>query len=107
MNGAQVRMARAALKMNVRDLAATAQVSPNTITRIEADLPSNASTVAAIGRALEAAGVQFMSEDGEGGPGVRLRKGFASAAATPPAKASRRSGRTQEAPRKSSRSKRR
>ena len=39
MNGAQVRMARAALKMNVRDLAIAAEVSPNTIVRIEADLP--------------------------------------------------------------------
>jgi len=70
MNGAQVRMARAALKMNVRDLAAAAQVSPNTITRIEADLPSNASTLAAIRRALEAAGVEFINGDR---PGVRVR----------------------------------
>jgi transcriptional regulator with XRE-family HTH domain len=69
MNGAQVRMARAALKMNVRDLAAAAEVSPNTITRIEADLPSNASTLAAIRRALEAAGVEFMDGDK---PGVRV-----------------------------------
>jgi transcriptional regulator with XRE-family HTH domain len=69
MNGAQVRMARAALKMNVRDLAAAAEVSPNTITRIEADLPSNASTLAAIRRALEAAGIEFMDGDK---PGVRV-----------------------------------
>ena len=71
MNGAQVRMARAALKMNVRDLAAAAEVSPNTITRIEADLPSNASTLAAIRRALEAAGVEFMDGDK---PGVRVAR---------------------------------
>ena len=70
MTGAQARMARAALKMSVRDLAAVAKVSPNTITRIEADLPSNNSTVAAIRRALEAAGVEFT--DG-GQPGVRLK----------------------------------
>jgi len=106
MNGAQVRMARAALKINVRELAAAAQVSPNTITRIEADLPANASTMASIGRSLEAAGVQFVSEDGEGGAGVRFRKGFTSAA-TAPASVSKRPPRTREAPRKSSRPKRR
>jgi transcriptional regulator with XRE-family HTH domain len=106
MNGAQVRMARAALKMNVRALAAAAVVSPNTITRIEADLPANASTMAAIRRSLEAAGVEFLSEDGAGGPGVRFRKGFAGAAAAP-ASASKRPPRTREAPRKSTRPKRR
>ncbi len=70
MNGTQIRMARAALKMNVRDLATAAQVSPNTISRIEADLPANASTLAAIQRALEAAGVEFTNGDQ---PGVRLK----------------------------------
>ena len=63
-------MARAALKMNVRDLAAAAEVSPNTITRIEADLPSNAATLAAIRRALESAGIEFTNGDK---PGVRMR----------------------------------
>jgi transcriptional regulator with XRE-family HTH domain len=66
-------MARAALKLGVRDLAALAHVSPNTITRIEADSPSNSSTIAAIRAALEAAGVIFVDENSEG-PGVRLRK---------------------------------
>jgi len=71
MNGAQVRMARAALKMTVRDLAAAAEVSPNTITRIEADLPLNPATLGAIRRALEAAGVEFTNGDK---PGVRLAR---------------------------------
>ena len=66
-------MARAALKLSVRDVAAAAQVSPNTVTRLEASLAVNSSTVAAIRRALEAAGVIFVEENGEG-PGVRLRK---------------------------------
>ena len=74
MDGSQARMARAALKMSVRDLAAKAKVSPNTVTRVEAGLPVNNSTVAAIRAALEAAGVIFVAENGEG-PGVRLRKG--------------------------------
>jgi transcriptional regulator with XRE-family HTH domain len=81
MNGAQVRMARAALKMNVRDLAAAAEVSPNTISRIEADLPSNAATLAAIRRALESAGVEFTNGDK---PGVRMAR---QPAASAPSKA--------------------
>ena len=73
LTGAQIRMARAALKLGVRELAGVAKVSPNTVTRIEADLPANASTLAAIRTALEAAGVIFVAENGEGA-GVRLRK---------------------------------
>ncbi len=67
-------MARAALKIGVRDVAAMAKVSPATVTRIESDQPANASTLTAIRTALEAAGVLFINENGEG-PGVRLRKG--------------------------------
>jgi transcriptional regulator with XRE-family HTH domain len=66
-------MARAALKLGVREVAAAAKVSPATVTRVEADQPANASTLAAIRAALEAAGVIFVAENGEG-PGVRLRK---------------------------------
>jgi DNA-binding XRE family transcriptional regulator len=73
MDGSQLRMARAALKMGVRELGELAQVSPNTITRIEADLPSNPSTILAVRSALEKAGVIFVSENG-GGAGVRLKK---------------------------------
>jgi len=71
MTGAQARMARAALKMSVRDLATAAEVSPNTVTRIEADLPSNNSTISAVRRALEAAGVEFTNG---GEPGVKLKR---------------------------------
>ena len=73
ITGTQLRMARAALKLGVRDVAATAKVSPATITRIEGDQPANASTLTAIRVALEAAGVIFVDENGEG-PGVRLKK---------------------------------
>jgi len=51
-------MARAALKLGVREVAAMAKVSPATVTRIEADQPANSSTLAAIRSALEAAGVK-------------------------------------------------
>jgi hypothetical protein len=67
-------MARAALKWGVRDVAAAARVSPATVTRIEGDLPANASTLSVIRTALETAGVEFIEENG-GGPGVRLRAG--------------------------------
>jgi transcriptional regulator with XRE-family HTH domain len=73
MNAAQVRMARAALRFSVRDLAAIAGVAPNTVTRIEAGLHVNSSTRAVIRSTLESAGVEFIAESGAG-PGVRLRK---------------------------------
>jgi transcriptional regulator with XRE-family HTH domain len=66
-------MARAVLKWGVREVAKAARVSPATVTRVEADQPANAATLAAIRGALEAAGVEFIDENG-GGPGVRLRK---------------------------------
>jgi transcriptional regulator with XRE-family HTH domain len=66
-------MARAALGMGVRELAEQAKVSPDTIARFERGEPLKDRTVEAIQRALEAAGVIFVSENGEG-PGVRLRK---------------------------------
>lgn len=73
ITGAQVRMARAAAKLGVREVAKAAKVSPATVTRVESDLPANASTLAALQAALEAAGVEFIPENG-GGAGVRLRK---------------------------------
>lgn len=73
ITGSQARMARAALKLGVRDVAKVAKVSPATVTRVEADQSANASTLAAIRAALEAAGVEFIAENG-GGAGVRLRK---------------------------------
>jgi len=73
ITGTQLRMARAALKIGVREVASLAKVSPATVTRIEQDQPANASTLAAIRSALEAAGVEFIAENG-GGAGVRLAK---------------------------------
>lgn len=66
-------MARAALGLGVRDLARLAEVSPNTVARLERGEDLKPATVAAIQAALEAAGVEFIPENG-GGPGVRLRK---------------------------------
>jgi len=66
-------MARAALGWGVRDLAAAAKVSPDTIARLERGETLYARTVDAIREALESAGVEFIPENG-GGAGVRLRK---------------------------------
>ncbi|WP_425373511.1 helix-turn-helix domain-containing protein [Mesorhizobium hawassense] len=73
MTPVQMRMARAALGWGVRDLAEKAGVTANTVTRIENGSDAKQSTVAALRTALEAAGVEFIPENG-GGAGVRLRK---------------------------------
>jgi transcriptional regulator with XRE-family HTH domain len=88
-------------------LAERSRVSAATLADFEAEkrTPYNR-TLADIRSALEAGGAEFLSEDDDGGPGVRLRKGFASGAAAP-AYASKRPTRTREAPRKSTRQKRR
>jgi transcriptional regulator with XRE-family HTH domain len=72
ITGYQLRMARAALKWGVRDVAREAKVSPATVSRIESDVAANASTLAALQTALEAAGVEFIPANG-GGAGVRLK----------------------------------
>jgi hypothetical protein len=74
LNAAQCKMARAALDLGVRDLAVLAKVSPDTIARMERGEELRERTIDAIRAALEAGGVIFVEENGEG-PGVRLRKG--------------------------------
>jgi transcriptional regulator with XRE-family HTH domain len=59
--------------MGVRELAGAAKVSVDTIARFERGEELKERTVDAIQRALEAAGVKLIDENG-GGPGVRLRK---------------------------------
>ncbi len=66
-------MARAAVGWGVRELAARADVTANTVTRIENGADAKQSTMDKLRGALEAAGVEFIEENG-GGPGVRLRK---------------------------------
>ncbi|WP_457301127.1 helix-turn-helix domain-containing protein [Phyllobacterium sp. P5_D12] len=69
----QCRMARAALGLGVRELAKLADVSPDTIARLERGEKLKDETVLIIAAALEDAGVIFVAENGEG-PGVRLKK---------------------------------
>ena len=69
----QCRMARAALGWGVRDLAAAAKVSIDTVVRFERGDDLMDRTVEAIQRALEVGGIEFIDENG-GGAGVRVRK---------------------------------
>lgn len=73
MTPAQCRMARSGLSLGVRELAEAAGVSTNTVTRFEKGEVLKPRTVEALQSALEAAGVEFIPENG-GGAGVRLRK---------------------------------
>ena len=73
--GFQIRAARAVLGWSAEDLARASAVSVRTIRRAEHNELHTNMTVAnehAIRRALEAAGVEFIDQNG-GGPGVRLR----------------------------------
>ena len=73
MSAVQCKMARAATGLGVRELAALAGVSPNTVARLERGEELKSATVDAIRTALEQAGVEFIAENG-GGAGVRLKK---------------------------------
>jgi len=73
MKAIQLKMARAAVGWGVRELAKKAGVTANTVTRIENGADAKQSTMDRLQHALEAAGIEFIQENG-GGPGVRLRK---------------------------------
>jgi transcriptional regulator with XRE-family HTH domain len=67
----QYRMARAALRLSVRDVATMASVSTNTLTRLENGEELKPRTLEAIRNALEKAGVEFTNGDQ---PGVRMKR---------------------------------
>jgi len=73
MNAVQCKMARAATGLGVRELAALADVSPATITRLERGEELMPRTVQAIRAALESAGVEFINDE-RGDGVVRLRR---------------------------------
>ena len=76
LSSAQIRAARALLRWSATDLAAASGVSLSTIRRAELTADQTSMTGAndtAIRRVLEAAGVEFIDENG-GGAGVRLKR---------------------------------
>jgi transcriptional regulator with XRE-family HTH domain len=64
-------MARAALGLGIRELAAAAKVSIDTVARFERGDELKERTIDALQHALEAAGVEFTNGDQ---PGVRLTR---------------------------------
>jgi hypothetical protein len=76
LTSAQLRAGRALIRWSAEDLARASAVGLTTIRRAELTDDETSMTAAndlAVRRALEAAGVEFIDENG-GGPGVRLRK---------------------------------
>jgi hypothetical protein len=76
LTSAQMRAARALVRWSAEDLARYSALGVTTIRRAELTDGETSMTAAndlAVRRALEAAGVEFIDENG-GGPGVRLRK---------------------------------
>jgi transcriptional regulator with XRE-family HTH domain len=72
----QIRAARALLRWRAEDLARASGVGVATIRRAELagiEISMTTPNDMAVRQALEAAGVEFIDENG-GGPGVRLRK---------------------------------
>jgi len=71
---AQIRMARAALGMSVRELSEIAGVAESTILRFETGKGGlHAATLEKLQVALETGGVAFVPPDIAAGPGVRLK----------------------------------
>jgi transcriptional regulator with XRE-family HTH domain len=72
---AQIRAARGLLALSQAELAKMASLSVASVKRLEAapGLRGAAETVWKIQKALEAAGIEFISEEAGRGPGVRLK----------------------------------
>jgi transcriptional regulator with XRE-family HTH domain len=76
LTSSQIRAARALLRWSAEDLAGAAALGRNTIRRAELAEEETSMTAAndlAVRRALEAAGVEFVDENGAGA-GVRFRE---------------------------------
>jgi hypothetical protein len=76
ISSAQMRAARALLRWNALELAAASKVGVATIRRaevVDGEIPVTLANEAALRRALEAAGIDFIEDNG-GGEGVRFRK---------------------------------
>lgn len=76
MNAEQLRMARALLRISVRDLAKEAGVNPGTIINLEGGTKGQAATIVRLRETLQAKGVVFIGElEPFHEPGVAMRWG--------------------------------
>jgi transcriptional regulator with XRE-family HTH domain len=74
MTPLQMKLARTAVGLGVRELASAAGIAPSTVQRFESgkgDMHSR--TLDKVQQVLEETGVIFIGADANGGPGVRLR----------------------------------
>ncbi|MDM9625050.1 helix-turn-helix transcriptional regulator [Rhizobium sp. S152] len=72
MKGIQCKLARVALGWGVLELASAANVSTQTITRLERGETLRPTTLRAIQEVLERNGIEFIAEDSHAGVGVRF-----------------------------------
>ena len=101
----QLKAARALARLDQQELSNRAGVSVPTIKRMEAGdgpIRGNYENVAAVVGVLEAAGIEFIPENG-GGPGARLRTAPANPTMAPPS-ASKPSAKTAAAKKRRGRS---
>ncbi len=73
----QIQAARSLLRISQTELAKRASIGLATLQRLEAagsEVRGSARTIWKIQKVLEAAGIIFIDQDEERGPGVRLRK---------------------------------
>ena len=76
ISSAQMRAARALIRWTALDLARASKVGVATIRRaevVDGEIPVTLANEAALRRALESAGIDFIEDDG-GGEGVRFRR---------------------------------
>lgn len=76
IGAAQIKAARALLGIGQLELSKIADVGISTVKRLElaGEISGSARTLWKLQTALEKAGVEFISEDGLKGPGVRLKE---------------------------------
>lgn len=71
----QIRLARTALGLGVRELAAAAEISPSTVQRFESEIGGmQTRTLDRVQQVLEERGIIFIYADETAGPGIRLKK---------------------------------
>lgn len=70
----QLKLARTALGMGVRELATAAGVSPTTVMRFETGKGGvHSSTLERLQKVLEDGGVTFLGAENDAGPGIRVK----------------------------------